>query len=110
MHCRHVYWRNTDGANHAGENDDAVHGSNWPEVLDEGLGIVKGIVPLPHAHRRLKLGDATRVKLMARRFAPALCAAFEDRASMVVRPGGWTPDEGIRQLDEQGAVAPMSAA
>jgi len=91
-------------------HDMPMHGSGWPEVLDEGLAVVKGVVPLPHAHRRLRLDDGARVSLMARRFAPALCAALDDGASLVVRPDGWQAGPGARQLTIEGAVRPLEAA
>jgi peptidase E len=91
-------------------HDHAMHGPSWPEVLDEGLAIVKGVVPLPHAHRRLSLDDRTRVSLMARRFAPAMCAALEDGAALVVRPEGWKAGPGARRLSEAGTVEPLEAA
>jgi hypothetical protein len=90
--------------------DMAMHGSSWPEVLDEGLGVVKGVVPLPHAHRRLKLDDRPRVSLMASRFEPALCAALEDGAALVVRPNGWSAGEGARRLSQAGAIEPLGVA
>lgn len=91
-------------------HDMPMHGAGWPEVLDEGLAVVKGVVPLPHAHRRLRLDDGVRVSLMARRFAPALCAALDDGASLVVRPGGWQAGPGARRLTPEGAVESMEAA
>lgn len=91
-------------------HDMPMHGAGWPELLDEGLGVVKGVVPLPHAHRRLKLDDAVRVSLMARRFSPAMCAALDDGASLVVRPGGWQAGPGARRLTSEGAVQPLEAA
>lgn len=91
-------------------HDMPMHGSGWPEVLDEGLAVVKGVVPLPHAHRRLMLDDGARVSLMARRFAPALCAALDDGASLVVRPDGWQAGPGARQLTAEGAVRPLEVA
>jgi hypothetical protein len=91
-------------------HDMPIHGPGWPEVLDEGLGVVKGVIPLPHAKRRLKLDDPVRVSLMARRFAPALCAGLDDGASLVVRPGGWKAGPGASRLTETGAVQPLEAA
>ena len=87
-----------------------IHGPGWPEVLDEGLGVVKGVIALPHAKRRLKLDDPVRVSLMARRFAPALCAGLDDGASLVVRPDGWQGGPGASRLTETGAVQPLEAA
>ena len=40
------------------------------EVLEHGLGLVRGLVLFPHARRRLALDDRRRVALLARRFAP----------------------------------------
>jgi hypothetical protein len=91
-------------------HDLPMHGAGWPELLEEGLAMVKGVVPLPHAHRRLKLDDGVRVALMARRFAPALCAALDDGASLVVQPDGWKAGPGARRLTPEGAVQPMEAA
>ncbi|MEO5617991.1 MAG: Type 1 glutamine amidotransferase-like domain-containing protein [Candidatus Eisenbacteria bacterium] len=91
-------------------HDMPMHGAGWPEVLDEGLAVVKGVVPLPHAHRRLKLDDDVRVSLMARRFAPAMCAALDDGASLVVQPGGWWAGPGAHRLTVAGAVQPLEAA
>jgi hypothetical protein len=91
-------------------HDLAVHGPGWPEVLEEGLSIVKGVVPLPHAKRRLKLDDPVRVSLLARRFAPAACAALDDGASLVVRAEGWKAGPGASRLEATGEVAPMVAA
>lgn len=91
-------------------HDMPVHGPGWPEVLDEGLAIVKGVVPLPHARRRLKLDDPVRVSLMARRFAPAVCVALDDRASLVVRADGWQAGPGASRLAPEGVVAAMGAA
>jgi len=90
--------------------DLTPHGSSWPEVLDEGLGVVKGVVPLPHARRRLNLDDRVRVSLMASRFEPAMCAALEDGAALVVRPDGWSAGEGARRLSQAGAVEPLGVA
>lgn len=91
-------------------HDMPMHGPGWPEVLEEGLAIVKGVVPLPHAKRRLKLDDTIRVSLMARRFAPAACMALDDGASLVVRAEGWKAGPGASRLEITGAVAPMAAA
>ncbi len=91
-------------------HDMPMHGPGWPEVLEEGLAIVKGVVPLPHARRRLKLDDPVRVSLMARRFAPAVCTALDDGASLIVRAEGWKAGPGASRLDVAGTVAPMVAA
>lgn len=52
-------------------HDFVPHGTGHAEVHGPGLGLVTGIVPLPHAAARLRLTDADRMQLLARRFAPA---------------------------------------
>jgi len=59
-------------------HDDAAQGSGHPEVFDAGIGLCQGIVPLPHARRRLHLQDRQRMSLMARRFAPAVCVPLDE--------------------------------
>ena len=44
-------------------HDYPPQGPGDPEVLDEGLNLCPGLVALPHAARRLRLGDPTRVSL-----------------------------------------------
>jgi hypothetical protein len=53
--------------------DDPPYGPGNAEVFESGLGICRGLVPLPHADERLHLDDRARVALFARRFAPAAC-------------------------------------
>ena len=59
-------------------HDRAAHGPAQTEVLDAGLGVVRGVVALPHARRRLRMDDALRMSILARRFAPAHCVVFDD--------------------------------
>jgi hypothetical protein len=68
-------------------HDSPPQGPGAAEILDEGLGLVSGIVPLPHPHQRLRLDDPERVGVLARRFAPATCLALPEGASVVVREG-----------------------
>jgi len=59
-------------------HDRAAHGPAQTEVLDAGLGVVPGVVVLPHARRRLRVDDALRMSILARRFAPAHCVVLDD--------------------------------
>lgn len=54
-------------------HDRSPQGASNPEVLDAGLGLLNGVVALPHARQRLLLSDRQRVGAFARRFAPARC-------------------------------------
>ena len=63
-------------------HDDAPQGKRDAEVLDAGLGIVKKVIPLPHAKSRLDWSSHTRMALFSRRFAPASCCTL-DNGSMI---------------------------
>ena len=63
-------------------HDDAPQGKRDPEVMDAGLGIVKNIIPLPHAKTRLDWSTRNRMALFSRRFAPAKCCTL-DNGSMI---------------------------
>jgi len=93
--------------------DDPPDGPAWPELLDRGFGLVKDIVVLPHARRRLDLSDATRVGLLATRFAPTPCIGLENGAWLEHTEEGWRnrgePGTAIR-LTEAGDVDPLAEA
>lgn len=71
--------------------DDPPHGPGNAEVLDEGLGLVRNIVPLPHAGTRLKLEDRSRVALFASRFGPAECLTLDPGARLDWQDGHAVP-------------------
>ena len=86
------------------------------EVLEHGLGLVRGLVLFPHARRRLALDDRRRVALLARRFAPAICVAMADGAWMALddlgRSAPASPAEhgsGMSRLMPDGSVAQLEA-
>lgn len=87
-------------------HDSPPQGPGDPEVYAPGLGLVRGVVPLPHARHRLRLDDAQRVALFARRFAPDLCAALDGGETLRGVAGGadWRPCEHTRCLSGTGAV------
>ena len=84
-------------------HDSPPQGPGDAEVYAPGLGLVEGLVPLPHAARRLRLDDPSRVALFARRFAPAECIAL-DAGSRVDRGprATWQVAEGTRALTFDG--------
>ncbi|NIM00524.1 MAG: type 1 glutamine amidotransferase-like domain-containing protein [Acidobacteria bacterium] len=84
-------------------HDRPPQGAGDAEVLDAGLGLVDGIIALPHARRRLDLDDPVRVALMARRFSPDLPALL-DVGSEFVYDGSWRPGESARKLSRRGGV------
>ena len=93
-------------------HDSPPQGPGDPEVYAPGLGLVNGIVPLPHARHRLRLGDSARIALFARRFAPDVCATLDDgeRIDGVAGGADWQMSGGARMLRTDGELAEQPAA
>lgn len=88
-------------------HDSPPQGPGDAEVLEEGLGIFQGVLPLPHARRRLRLEDPIRVSLFASRFSPALCVAM-DQGSLLHWDGHrWSALPGTRRLTSEGILQEM---
>ncbi len=68
-------------------HDSPPQGAGNAEVLDLGLGLYSGLLPLPHARRRLRLDDPFRVDLFARRFAPDVCLVLDDGDAVTIDNG-----------------------
>ena len=83
--------------------DRAAQGPAHSEVYDEGLGLVPGLVLLPHARRRLRTDDAGRMSVLARRFAPASCVVLDDGVRVDLGPDGELPP-GARVVDADGRI------
>lgn len=63
-------------------HDNAPQGKRNAEILDAGLGIVRNLIPLPHARQRLDWSRSTRMALFSRRFALSRCCTL-DNGSMI---------------------------
>ncbi len=66
-------------------HDSPPWGAGNAEVLDDGLRLpfadrAPAIQPFPHARRRLRLEDRTRVSLLSRRFAPSRCIGMNEES------------------------------
>jgi len=85
-------------------HDSPPQGAGNAEVLDAGIGVVKGLVALPHARKRLALEDPVRVALMSRRFRPDLTALLDPGAELQWNGEKWLPVAGARVLKPRGAV------
>jgi hypothetical protein len=90
-------------------HDYVPHGVAQTEVFGEGLGVVRGLVPLPHMRRRLRVDDPVRMSVLARRFAPARCVVLDDGVRLPLTPHGQPPPD-ARVLDDDGQVAEAGAA
>ena len=91
-------------------HDSPPQGAGNAEVLDRGLGWCRGIVPLPHARRRLRLDDPVRVALFARRFSPSTCVILDETARLAWDGERWRAAPGTRALLRAGRVRAMAAA
>jgi hypothetical protein len=90
-------------------HDRTPGGVQPAEILDVGLGLVPGVVPLPHADARLALDERARVQTFARRFAPALCIALDHGSLARWHRGRLVAAEHLRRLTRTGAVAAVHA-
>jgi hypothetical protein len=90
-------------------HDFVPHGVAQTEVFGEGLGVVRGVVPLPHLRRRLRVDDTVRMSVLARRFAPARCVALDDGVRLELSPDGHPP-AGARVVADDGQLTEAGAA
>jgi hypothetical protein len=74
-------------------HDRAAQGASLTEVFDAGIGVVSGLVLLPHARRRLLTDDVVRMSGLARRFAPAPCLVLDDGVRVDLGPDGAVPPD-----------------
>ena len=89
-------------------HDDPPQGPGASEVLDHGLGLVPDLVSLPQPEERLQLESTDRVRILAQRFAPALCLALPSRSSVVFQKGRFLRPDGVIELREDGSHGPFS--
>jgi hypothetical protein len=85
-------------------HDSPPQGAGDAEVLGTGLGLAQGVLPFPHARRRLRLHDPNRVALLARRFAPLDCLALDAGSHRVADASGEVRSLRARRLRADGEV------
>jgi hypothetical protein len=90
-------------------HDRSPQGSGHPEVYGRGLGVLRGVVPLPHARVRLLLDDVSRMAVFARRFTPARCILMEQGTRVDTDSDGTCPP-GTRVLSEDGRATSLETA
>jgi hypothetical protein len=74
-------------------HDRAAQGASLTEVFDAGIGVIPGLVLLPHARRRLLTDDVLRMSGLARRFAPDPCLVLDDGVRVDLGPDGAVPPD-----------------
>jgi hypothetical protein len=90
-------------------HDSPPQGQGNAEVLETGLDHTPEVLPLPHASRRLRLDDPVRVRLFARRFAPAACLTLDAGAELVLDGRRIVAASRVGRLTAEGAVEPLVA-
>jgi hypothetical protein len=90
-------------------HDRAAQGASLTEVFDAGIGVVPGLVLLPHARRRLVTDDVIRMSGLARRFAPDSCLVLDDGVRVDLGPDGAVPP-GARVVGANGLISGGTAA
>jgi len=91
-------------------HDNPPQGKGRTEVLENGLGFAPSVVPLPHARRRLNLGDRNRVIYFARRFAQHLCCPMDEGARLDWNGERWVAPWGGSALGPDGQMQGVPAA
>lgn len=88
-------------------HDHPPQGPGHAEIAERGLGLVPGVVPLPHASTRLALDDERRVSLFARRFAPAKCVTLDAGATLVWADRHLEAADATFRLTRRGRLRPV---
>jgi hypothetical protein len=85
-------------------HDRTPQGPSPSELFADGLGVIRDLVLLPHARRRLRVDDPLRMSTLAGRFAPATCLILDDGMRLDLNSGGRLP-AGARVIAEDGHIA-----
>jgi hypothetical protein len=90
-------------------HDHVPHGVAQTEVFAEGLGLIRDLVLLPHARRRLRVEDPMRMSVLARRFAPSQCLVLDDGVRVDLATDGRLPPA-ARIVAADGRIASVEVA
>ena len=90
-------------------HDHAAQGRSQTEVFDRGIGLVQRLVLMPHARRRLRTEDQSRMSVLARRFAPSICVVLDDGVSVQLGDDGALPPD-ARIIEPDGRIVELAAA
>jgi Peptidase family S51 len=91
-------------------HDSPPQGAGMAQVFDTGLGLCRGIVPLPSPRQRLRTDDPENISHFARRFAPAACVALGDGAMVDLKDGHFERAVAALRLDASGRLDSAWAA
>ncbi|HZF16430.1 MAG TPA: hypothetical protein VE046_10845 [Steroidobacteraceae bacterium] len=90
-------------------HDHPPQGAGVAELFDLGLGLVPGVLPLPHAQDRLRLHDGAHVSILTRRFAPAHCVTLDHGSVLSYADGRLSGYANSWRLTRDGTLAEADA-
>lgn len=90
-------------------HDSPPQGQGAAELYEEGLGAYAGLLPFPHARKRLLLHDRRRIALLARRFAPDRCVALDPLTRVDWDGEHWHGDHRTMRMREDGMLVQAGA-
>jgi hypothetical protein len=85
-------------------HESPPEGRGVSEVLESGLALHRGVLPLPNPRLRLKLDDPLRVSWFAMRYAPARCVAMDQGEFVQFDGERWFGADGTVELKTDGRV------
>ncbi len=91
-------------------HDRPPQGMGNTEVMDAGLGAYPGLVPFPHAEKRLLLDDETRLFILAQRMSPDLCVLLTPLARADWDGSRWDVRPPTSSLTSEGRIQETRAA
>lgn len=90
--------------------DDHDLGGVPDEVYGAGIGLVRGVVPLPASASRLRIDDRNHLALLARRLAPRVCVLLDEGDRIAVVDGGPADLRSARVVGPDGVVRSAATA
>ncbi len=85
-------------------HESPPEGFGISEVLEQGIGLHTGVLPLPNPRLRLKLEDPLRVGWLSKRYAPDKCVAMDQGDFVQFDGEKWFGEEGTVLLKTDGSV------
>lgn len=85
-------------------HESPPEGFGISEVLEQGIGLYSGVLPLPNPKLRLKLEEPLRVGWLSKRYAPSKCVAMDQGDFVLFDDQKWFGEEGTVLLKEDGTV------
>lgn len=85
-------------------HESPPEGFGISEVLEQGIGLHSGVLPLPNPKLRLKLDEPLRVGWLAKRYGPARCVAMDQGDYVLFEGSKWFGEEGTTLLKPDGTV------